>query len=157
MASSVFQPHNHQHCVHAALAQADAYCEQQGVRLTPLRRRVLELIWAEHKPIGAYELLAKIATEGFNSAPPTVYRTLDFFIQHGLIHKVESLNAYLGCNHEQGSHTSVFFICQQCGVTEELPNPAIEGQLALQAAAMGFQINHPTLEIQGLCKACRHA
>lgn len=157
MASSVFLPHNHQHCVQDALRQADAYCEEQGVRLTPLRRRVLELIWEEHKPIGAYDLLARIASEGFNSAPPTVYRTLDFFIHHGLIHKVESLNAYIGCNHEQGSHTSVFFICQNCGVTEELQNPAIEGQLALQAAGMGFQINHPTLEIKGLCKACRHA
>ncbi|MDO6806861.1 transcriptional repressor, partial [Wenyingzhuangia sp. 1_MG-2023] len=77
--------------------------------------RVLELIWQSHKPVGAYELLPALANDGFNSAPPTVYRALDFLLDLGLVHRLHSLNAYVGCNHPGANHPVCFFICEHCG------------------------------------------
>ncbi|NAT18288.1 Fur family transcriptional regulator, partial [Pseudomonas syringae pv. actinidifoliorum] len=95
------RPHDHSHCVHSALAEAETLCTQQGLRLTTLRRRVLELVWQSHKPLGAYDILAVLSEEdGRRAAPPTVYRALDFSSwKNGLVHRIASLNAFTGCNH----------------------------------------------------------
>ena len=88
-----YRPHNHQACVNQALDDARHICQQHNARLTPTRQRVLELIWQSHRPLGAYDVLAQLAAEGQNAAPPTVYRALDFLQQHGLVHRIASLNA----------------------------------------------------------------
>ena len=88
-------PHDHSHCVSDALRAADALCARSGARLTALRRRVLELVWQSHRPLGAYDILGVLSSEdGRRAAPPTVYRALDFLLEHGLIHRLASLNAY---------------------------------------------------------------
>ncbi|MCK5886619.1 MAG: transcriptional repressor, partial [Alcanivorax sp.] len=105
-----YRPHNHQACVAQALSDAHAICRDENARLTPIRERVLELIWQSHKPLGAYDILAKLSSDGHNAALPTVYRALDFLLQHGLVHRIASLNAFVGCAHAGEHHRGTFLI-----------------------------------------------
>src|SRR5262245_4876474 len=107
--------HDHDRCVTDALSAAEAVCARAGDRLTPLRRRVLELVWASHRPAGAYALLDRLREDGRGAAPPTVYRALDFLLERGLIHRIESLNAFVGCAHPGENHLVQFLICRSCG------------------------------------------
>ena len=103
------RPHDHSHCVHSALSEADVLCAQKGLRLTALRRRVLELVWQSHKPLGAYDILAVLSEQdGRRAAPPTVYRALDFLLDNGLVHRIASLNAFIGCSHPEHAHQGQF-------------------------------------------------
>lgn len=147
--------HNHDNCIESALATAEALCIKQGQRLTKVRRRALELIWESHRPLGAYQLLAKLAEEGFNSAPPTVYRALDFLLNAGLIHKVESMNAYLGCAHADKDHKGYFLICDDCHNVMEFDYQDIHTALIAKAAQQEFEIRAKTIELTGLCSDCK--
>ena len=147
--------HDHGHCVETAMATARRLCKQQGARLTPVRRRVLELIWANHKPTGAYELLPQLAADGFNSAPPTVYRALDFLLELGLIHRISSLNAFIGCDHPGSSHPTGFFICRQCGDATELPAQQLSALAQELSSLLGVLVESETHELTGLCGRCR--
>ncbi|MCP5140912.1 MAG: transcriptional repressor [Gammaproteobacteria bacterium] len=149
--------HDHHACVHAALATAERFCADHGLRLTDTRRRVLELIWADHKPVGAYALLDRLSGDGRKAAPPTVYRALDFLLEHGLIHRVASLNAFIGCDHPGSGHEPQFFICRECGHAAELDDPRIRQAIARDADRLDFDIAHETVEISGLCADCRRA
>ncbi|MDX1710009.1 MAG: transcriptional repressor, partial [Rhodovibrionaceae bacterium] len=112
--------HDHRHCVEQALGEAADLCRQRGARLTPIRRRVLELVWASHKAVGAYEILDALRSEHAGAAPPTVYRALDFLIAQGFVHRIESLNAFVGCPHPADRHAGQFLICLDCGAAAEL-------------------------------------
>lgn len=156
-ASAPLQPgaqHDHAHCIEDALALADHVCRQRGARFTELRRRVFELVWASHKPVGAYAILESLRTEGLGSAPPTVYRALDFLLEHGLVHRIESLNAFVGCAHPGESHRGFFLICHRCGNADELQDPALADAIARSANQRGFATRHMTLEVNGTCGAC---
>lgn len=90
------RPHDHSRCVTHALTEAESICTRQGLRLTALRKRVLELVWHSHKPLGAYDILGVLSEEdGRRAAPPTVYRALDFLLENGLVHRIASLNAFI--------------------------------------------------------------
>src|SRR3990172_11321269 len=102
--------HQHQHCLNAALLAAEKTCFARGVRLTNLRRRVLELVWRSHEPVKAYDILDKLRDEHAGSAPPTVYRALDFLQAEGMVHKIESLHAYICCGQPDNKHIKHFFI-----------------------------------------------
>lgn len=104
---------DHQCCITEALTKAEQLCQQQNKRFTGIRRRVLELVWRQHKPIGAYQVLELMQQEN-RTAPPTVYRALDFLQQLGLVHRIESLNAYVGCSHPEQAHDGQFLICERC-------------------------------------------
>jgi len=147
--------HDHDDCVRDALAAAELSCQAQGARLTPIRRRVLELVWVSHEPVGAYGLLDRLAAEGVKAVPPTVYRALDFLLEHGLVHRLERLNAYVGCAHRRGPHAAQFLICTGCGRVAELDDPAIGAALAGGAKRHGFTIARQTVEVEGLCPDCR--
>jgi Fur family zinc uptake transcriptional regulator len=147
--------HNHHDCVRDALAAAELSCQAQGARLTAIRRRVLELVWASHEPVGAYGLLDRLSKEGVKAVPPTVYRALDFLLEHGLVHRLERLNAYVGCSHSHGPHAAQFLICTGCGRVAELDDPAIGSALARSASSRGFTISRQTVEVEGLCPDCR--
>ncbi|GAA0826839.1 MULTISPECIES: Fur family transcriptional regulator [Marinomonas] len=149
--------HNHNDCIEAALETAEQLCTEQGQRLTKVRRRALELIWESHRPLGAYQLLAKLAEEGFNSAPPTVYRALDFLLAAGLIHKVESMNAFLGCAHADKVHKGYFLICDECHNVMEFDYQDIHASLIARAAEQDFELRSETIELTGLCSACKAA
>jgi Fur family transcriptional regulator, zinc uptake regulator len=136
---------------------ADEVCHKRGLKLTPLRRRVLELVWERHAPIGAYDVLEKLSLEGLGSAPPTVYRALNFLISAGLVHRIDSLNAYFGCEAPRTDHAAQFLVCRSCHGVTELGDPAISRLLARRQRAAGFVADAPDVEIKGLCDGCRSA
>lgn len=147
--------HDHGSCVAHALAAAEAECRRRGARLTDVRRRVLELVWASHAPIGAYVVLDILGREGWSAAPPTVYRALDFLLAHGLVHRIERLNAFVGCSHPGAPHAGQFLLCTKCGAAAELVDAAVAQALAEAAGRMGFTVTGQTIEAEGLCPACR--
>lgn len=152
------RPHDHQHCISRALTEADAICASQGVRLTALRKRVLELVWASHEPLGAYDILDALARQdGRRGAPPTVYRALDFLLENGLVHRLASLNAFIGCNHPKAEHQGQFLICRQCRNVVELEQAEVGQAIAAGADKVGFLVEGQTVEVVGLCARCRRA
>jgi Fur family zinc uptake transcriptional regulator len=152
------RPHDHSHCVHTALSEADTLCANKGQRLTALRRRVLELVWQSHKPLGAYDILAVLSEQdGRRAAPPTVYRALDFLQDNGLVHRIASLNAFMGCNHPAHAHQGQFLICRECHIAIELEQESISEAIMVGARNVGFRAEGQTVEVVGVCSACTGA
>ena len=147
--------HRHTECVRHAIDAAEAKCRVGGARFTALRRRVLELVWNSHAPVGAYALLEALRGEGHAAQPPTIYRALDFLLRQDLIHRLERRNAYIGCTRPEQPHAAQFLICIDCGRAAELDDPAIGAALNRGAEAAGFRITAQTVEIEGLCADCR--
>jgi Fur family zinc uptake transcriptional regulator len=147
--------HNHAQCVSSALAAAAALCEREGQRLTPLRQRVLELVWSSHQPVGAYAILDQLKGDGRSAAPPTVYRALEFLLERGLVHRIESLNAFIGCPAPDGNHPVQFLICRGCGMTAEMDDRRVADALAKGAAERGFAVESRVIELSGLCQHCQ--
>ena len=146
--------HDH-HNVAQRLAEAEQLCASTGARLTPLRKEVLELILNATAPMGAYDLLAKIKSESDRpAAPPTVYRTLDFLLEKGLIHRLTSINAYIPCCHPREGHQAAFLICTQCKVVKEGSSSGLTHQLELLAQSDQFSPHHSIIEISGICQQC---
>ncbi|WP_439594703.1 Fur family transcriptional regulator [Falsiroseomonas sp.] len=146
-----------------ALDRAAATCLRHGAQLTELRRQVLRLVLQSAQPIGAYALLDQLRGARRGAAPPTVYRALDFLLAQGLIHKVERLNAFIGCDetghgHAHGSdHPHQFLICGQCGSTAEICDSATIAAIAAAAGRSGFVPHRTTIEVEGLCARCAEA
>ena len=153
--SSVYHPHNHDKCIEEALQTASDICQNNGVRLTPLRKTVLKLVWQSHQPVGAYDVLAQLAKlEARPAQPPTVYRALDFLLEQGLIHRLSSLNAFIGCPHPGESHHGSFLICKQCRTTQEVDHAAINNAIQSCASEQGFIVSESSIELTGLCRHC---
>lgn len=147
--------HNHSHCVSDALGAARQLCADRGARLTPLRQQVLELIWQNHKPLGAYLLMDMLATASTRRvAPPTVYRALDFLLEQGLIHRINGLNAFIGCPSPGKKHQSHFLICRLCGVAVELDASVLTQNIQLAARGAGFSVESHSVEVMGVCPCC---
>ncbi len=155
MSSVSFQSHNHKLCLKSALQVAEDICQAQGERLTPLRKTVLEFVWSNHEPVKAYDLLDKLKAVHSSSAPPTVYRALDFLQSLGLVHKIESLNAYLGCGEPGEKHRCQFLICRICGSAAELDSDQLYKNIAEDVSSVEFSVEDITLEIQGVCRQCK--
>lgn len=152
---SVFgSSHDHAACTERALALAELVCARRGTRLTAIRRRVLELVWDSHAPVLAYDLLEQLRAEGRRAAPPTVYRALQFLSGNGLIHRIESLNAFVGCGDPREVHHGQFLICRRCRQVTELADDEVENVLRRKARTVGFRIDHPTVEALGECPHC---
>lgn len=146
--------HNHNHCIETALQEARRLCEDRGIRFTELRERILKMVWQGHKAVKAYDLLDQLSKEGGSAKPPTVYRALDFLMEHGFVHKIESMNAYVGCPHPDGKHVSQFLICDKCFDVQEVGASELDPNIIEQATKSGFDIKGQTIEIHGLCAAC---
>lgn len=148
--------HNHDHgrCIEDALAAAQELCRREGARFTPLRRRVFEIVWASHTPLGAYAILDVLAGEGRRPMPPTVYRALDFLQTQGLVHRIPSLNAYIGCVDPGGHHGGQYLICRKCGTVAELTDEGLGQRLDARARDHGFRVESVLTEAVGLCPAC---
>lgn len=153
--AQAFHHHDHEQCIQSALAEAQALCRQRGARLTQIRQRVLELVWQSHQPLGAYQLLEQLSQEGFNSAPPTVYRALDFLLEQGLVHRLASLNAFIGCKCPAERHQGFFLICRNCSAAHELDAAAISQFLRDSAKNEGFVVEEAIVELSGLCPKCQ--
>ncbi len=134
---------------------AQNLCLQKRVRLTELRKQVLELIWQSHKPLGAYTLMDMLSESSSRRvAPPTVYRALEFLLEQRLIHRINSLNAYIGCPDPYSQHQNHFLICRQCGIASECDNQMLSEQIGKAGQAAGFSVENQCLEIVGLCPNC---
>ena len=140
------------------LKDAGQICEGKGARLTDLRRQVLGLILESESPAGAYDLLDRLRATRHGAAPPTVYRALEFLLEHGLIHKLESRSAYVGCvSHGDADHTAQFLICRTCGQVTELDDHELAHALNDAAKRLGFTVGKATIEAEGRCAVCARA
>jgi Fur family zinc uptake transcriptional regulator len=147
---------DHSQCQKSALEAAERHCHAAGLRLTALRRDVLALIWESHQPVKAYDLMARLPRGGSAPAqPPTIYRTLDFLLAQGLIHRLDSINAYTGCGHPRHHEDCYFLLCQDCGLAEECCSPALAKAIGDAGDERDFTARTTTLEIMGLCARCR--
>lgn len=149
-----FQAHDHSVCVGTALEAAEARCAEEGLRLTPVRRKVLELLLQEHRALGAYAILEMLRDAGFGSQPPVAYRALDFLSTHGFVHKIERLNAFVACDHPGENHSPAFMICRVCDTVAEAHSSPAKGALGDAAEATGFQIEKTVVEAEGVCPSC---
>jgi len=150
-----------------ALERAEALCQTRGVQLTPLRREALRLVLEAEAPIGAYALLDQLKASRAKAAPPTVYRALDFLLEQGLIHRLERLNAFMGCaealdghghHHDHAhDHPHQFLICRGCGATREISDHGVAEAISAAAAKAGFSAARSTVEIEGYCGKCGDA
>ena len=148
-------PGRHVHDAHGYVQAVELACAERGIRLTPLRAQVLRLVATAGKPVKAYDLLDLMKGESGSTAPPTVYRALDFLLEQGFIHRLASINAFVGCHHPQVMHSVPFLICDNCHNAIELEDERISSLLDSQAKAIGFSPRAQSLEVHGLCAACQ--
>ncbi|PID35743.1 MAG: Fur family transcriptional regulator [Rhodobacterales bacterium] len=149
-----FHRHDHGACSRAALQFAEAHCAAGGARLTPVRRRTLEILLEEHRAMGAYEVLERLRQDGFGHQPPVAYRALDFLVDQGLAHRVRRLNAFTACTHPQEAHAPAFLICEHCGNVAEMAGGAVFAALDAAATQLGFAIRRTSIEATGRCPNC---
>jgi Fur family zinc uptake transcriptional regulator len=146
--------HDHTRCMSRTMKAAEKVCAQRGLQLTPIRRRVLELVSERHAPVGAYDILGALKKSEGALAPPTVYRALEFLLDAGLIHRIDTLNAFISCESPEDMHTGQFLVCRSCSRVTELDDPAITRLLVQKAKAAGFTTDTQSVEIKGLCADC---
>ena len=151
--SKIFDSHDHGICFDDAIEQIENYFLKKNLQFTPLRRKVFDILMRDHKPLGAYEVLEALSEEGHSSSPPIAYRVLGFLIEHGFVHKIQSLNAFIACSHPNYSHSPAFVICRKCERVAEIDkkksgvnfqNPSIEN----------FIVEKTTVEMTGVCTTC---
>lgn len=153
-ADKVFHQHDHAACASRALDEAEARLVAEGAKLTPVRRRTLEILLESHRAMGAYQILDRLSGEGFGRQPPVVYRALDFLVEHGLAHRVQRLNAFTACLHPGHDHRPAFLICRNCDLVAEIAAPEVHEALRTVASPSGFVVERSTIEVLGLCPAC---
>lgn len=154
---AAFAPHDHLACAARALGEAEMRVAENGARLTPVRRRTLEILLESHRAMGAYDVLQRLAQDGFGHQPPVAYRALDFLVRHGLAHRLQRLNAFAACLHPGHAHAPAFLICRNCDALAELPAAPVRDALAELASATGFMVERVTIEALGLCPTCAAA
>ncbi len=150
-----FRDHDHRRCQRERLSAADKLCESRRLRLTERRRKVLEILLASHQPMGAYDILAELNRAAGNErlAPPVVYRALEYLLAAGLIHRIESRNAFIFCVHPGHRSSAQFLICRDCERVAELESR--DDRLLADAGRLGFAVDHSVVEITGVCAACQ--
>lgn len=159
MAEPLFPSSDHDHatCAAAALAEAEAICARHGARLTPKRRAVLSLLLEDHVPLGAYEIAERVAWGERRPASVAIYRVLAFLENLGLVHRIESLNAYLACGQPLSRHGAQFLVCTGCRRVAEASDAPTERAVGRLAGRFGFAVQAPVIEIKGLCPGCASA
>jgi Fur family zinc uptake transcriptional regulator len=150
--------HDHDRCTADAIHHAETVCAGRAQKFTPIRRHVLGALLASHRPLGAYEVIEELARTIARPAPITVYRALDFLMENGLVHRIESRNAFLACAHDHGTSAMVaFLICDRCGSVGEVPAAQVAKSLNEAARTTGFVPKLSVVEITGTCAHCQHA
>jgi Fur family transcriptional regulator, zinc uptake regulator len=138
--------------------QVQDVCARRGLQMTPLRQSILAILGESPAPLGAYAIIEALSKrEGKPIAPPTVYRTLEFFLEHGFVHKIESRNAYAPCEHIGHPHQSVLLLCEKCGRSDEIEDLALARALQETADRVGFLARRRMIELVGLCRDCGQA
>lgn len=152
-----FQTHDHSCCEGDVLDVADQRVRDAGLRLTPVRRKALEILLESHRAMGAYEVLERLASDGFGDQPPVAYRALDFLVANGLAHRIRRLNAYAACMHPDTDHTPVFMICRDCDAVAEALGQDVRTAVRGVADTAGFMVERINVEVLGLCPPCQEA
>ena len=136
-------------------AEVESACERKALLLTPLRQQVLAILAESSGPLGAYAIIDQLSRrEGKPIAPPTVYRTLEFFLQNGFVYKIESRNAYAPCEHLGHAHHGALLLCEKCGRSDEIEDVKLDRLLQEAAARAGFAPHRQMVELVGLCRDC---
>lgn len=154
-AARAFKPHDHRKCAREGIVRAESVARERGLRLTPVRRRTLEILLEAHRAMGAYEVLDRLAEDGFGRQPPVAYRALEFLVEHGLAHRVQRLNAFAACSHPGEDHQPAFLICRICNGVAEASAAHPRAALDAAAAEVGFAVERASIEAVGLCPRCR--
>ncbi len=152
-----FASHDHAGCIARSVEAVEAICAERGLRLTALRRRALEILLEEHKALGAYDVLARMAAEGLGAHPPVAYRALDFLVEHGFAHRIEGLNAFVACPTPAKRHRPAFMVCRLCRTVAEAEANVAERAIGPSADEIGFRIERTVIEAEGVCPACSAA
>lgn len=139
----------------AIMAAAELRARARGLRMTPVRRRTLEILLESHGALGAYDVLQRLAAEGFGSQPPVAYRALNFLVENGLAHRIRRLNAFTACSHPEEDHRAAFLICEACNSVTEASAADVGAALGQAASTAGFVLARVTIEATGLCSACQ--
>ena len=155
--SDAFAPHDHHACSGAAMDMAETLVRERGLRMTPVRRRTLEILLESHRAMGAYDVLDRLAAEGFGRQPPVAYRALEFLVEQGFAHRVQLLNAFAACLHPHTDHQPIFLICRGCNLVSEAPAEPLREALTQTAAQSGFTVERQSIEAMGLCDTCQKA
>lgn len=151
----VYQSRDHDRSMSAALAQASVLCAEKGVRLTATRETVLKLLWQSREPLGAYQLQDQLSRlTGKSIAPPTVYRAIEFLLEQGLVHRIPSLNAFIGCPFPSSHHSNIFMICEHCNNVAEIADPQINQLFEDRCEKLNFKLRTQSFELFGLCPNC---
>ena len=151
--SKIFKKHDHGSCYETAIRAFEKHCFENSLQCTPLRRKVLEFLLKDHRPLGAYEILDLLRQEGLSSKPPIAYRVLDFLIEQGFAHKIRGLNAFVACSYPGDSHSPAFMICRKCDKVAEVED--IESGVNLEKTSLSeFMIEEASVEIRGVCNSC---
>jgi Fur family zinc uptake transcriptional regulator len=152
-----FAQHDHTCCAQDALEFADKTAREDGLRLTPVRRRALEVLLENHNAMGAYDVLKRLAEDGFGHQPPVAYRALDFLVDNGLAHRVRRLNAYTACMHPETDHAPLFMICRQCNAVAESVAPHVRNEIVAATNSANFLVERVNVEVLGICPNCQDA
>jgi Fur family zinc uptake transcriptional regulator len=155
--SVAFASHDHAGCIADSVQAVEEMCAARGLRLTALRRRALEFLLEEHKALGAYEVLARMAAEGLGTHPPVAYRALDFLVENGFAHRIEGLNAFVACPNPRVRHRPAFMVCRLCHAVAESEIGGADGALGSSATRIGFRIERTVIEAEGVCPSCSGA
>jgi Fur family transcriptional regulator, zinc uptake regulator len=137
------------------MATAERRLIDAGQRMTPVRRRALQILLESPRALGAYEVLERLVADGFANQPPVAYRALEFLEEQGLVHRIRRLNAFTACMHVGKAHAPAFLICRACHAVAEAPATAVAAALETAARALHFTVERSTIEALGLCPACR--
>ena len=155
MKNTGFEDHDHHACITDGRAALIEHCRANGLRLTPLRAEVLDILLTEHRAMGAYDILDKLREKGFSAQPPAAYRALDFLVSQGFAHKVERLNAFVACAHPgSDAHAPAFLVCRECRLVAEAPEATVRTGLRATAEQSGFVLEAMVIEAVGLCPDC---
>lgn len=155
MTANGFESHDHAQCISNTLQVAEETCREKGLQLTPVRRRVLEILAQKHTAMGAYEVLDFLREEGLGSQPPVAYRALDFLVSNGFVHRIERLNAFIACVHPGEHHAPSFLICRECSTVAELPGKPVSDVVAKAGTELGFTVEKVSIEAEGVCPDCQ--
>ncbi len=145
--------HDHDRCTADAMDHAEQVCERRAQKFTPIRRQVLQALLSSHRPLGAYEVIDELAKSMPRPAPITVYRALDFLMENGLVHRIESRNAFLACAHDHDAAAMVaFLICERCGSVGEIPAQPVAQSLNAAGVHFGHDLfRKPEGHFSGSC------
>ncbi len=139
----------------ATLDELETICRIRGGRLTRQRRAVLAKLLAATRPMTAYEILDVLRPEDASATPASVYRCLDFLLQHGVAHRLETMKSFVACEHPDHAHAVQFLICRQCGTVVETDDKRVESATAQLSHRLGFALDQRTVELTGTCATCQ--